>query len=33
MQEGHQLLIGDPVPVMNSKEVEEVYLGVEDEDE
>ena len=33
MQEGHELLIGDPVPVMNSKEVEEVYLGVEDEDE
>lgn len=33
MTEGHELLIGDPVPVMNSKEVEEVYLGVEDEDE
>jgi len=33
MAEGHQLLIGKPVPVMNSKEVEEVYLGVEEEDE
>lgn len=33
MAEGHELLIGDPVPVMNSKEVEEVYLGVEEEDE
>ncbi|MCF0143241.1 MAG: ATP-binding cassette domain-containing protein [Parasporobacterium sp.] len=33
MADGHELLIGDPVPVMNSKEVEEVYLGVEEEDE
>ena len=33
MAEGHELLIGDPLPVMNSKVVEEVYLGVEDEDE
>ena len=33
MAEGHQLLIGDPRPVMESKEVEEVYLGVEEEDE
>lgn len=33
MAEGHQLLIGDPRPVMESKQVEEVYLGVEEEDE
>jgi len=33
MSDGHQLLIGDPRPVMESKEVEEVYLGVEEEDE
>ncbi len=31
--EGHQLLTGDPLMVMNSKVVEEVYLGVEEEDE
>jgi len=34
MSTGTQLLIGDPAEVMNSKQVEEVYLGVEeDEDE
>ena len=34
MSDGHQLLIGDPRPVMESKEVEEVYLGAaEEEDE
>ncbi len=33
MSEGHELLIGEPRPVMDSKEVEEVYLGVEEEDE
>ncbi len=33
MSEGHELLIGEPRPVMESKEVEEVYLGVEEEDE
>jgi branched-chain amino acid transport system ATP-binding protein len=33
MSDGHQLLIGDPRPVMDSKEVEAVYLGVEEEDE
>lgn len=33
MSDGHQLLIGNPLDVMNSKEVEEVYLGVEEEDE
>ena len=33
MSDGHELLIGDPRPVMDSKVVEEVYLGVEDEDE
>lgn len=32
MAEGHQLLIGEPRPVMESKEVEAVYLGVEEED-
>ena len=32
MAEGHELLIGEPRSVMNSKEVEEVYLGVEEED-
>lgn len=32
MSEGHQLLIGDPLEVMNSKLVEEVYLGVEDDE-
>lgn len=33
MSDGHELLIGNPLDVMNSKEVEEVYLGVEEEDE
>ena len=33
MSDGHELLIGEPRPVMESKEVEEVYLGVEEEDE
>ncbi|MCF0229638.1 MAG: ATP-binding cassette domain-containing protein [Parasporobacterium sp.] len=33
MAQGHELLIGDPRPVMESKVVEEVYLGVEEEDE
>jgi branched-chain amino acid transport system ATP-binding protein len=32
MSDGHELLIGDPLEVMNSKEVEEVYLGAEEED-
>ncbi len=32
MSDGHELLIGEPRPVMGSKQVEEVYLGVEDED-
>lgn len=31
MSDGHELLIGDPLEVMNSKQVEEVYLGVEEE--
>lgn len=33
METGHELIIGDPREVMYSKEVEEVYLGVEDLDE
>ena len=33
MSDGHELLIGEPRPVMESKKVEEVYLGVEEEDE
>ena len=33
MSDGHELLIGEPRSVMNSKIVEEVYLGVEEEDE
>ena len=33
MSDGHELLIGEPLAVMNSKEVEEVYLGVEDDEE
>lgn len=33
METGHELIIGEPRSVMNSKQVEEVYLGVEDEDE
>lgn len=33
MSDGHELLVGNPLDVMNSKEVEEVYLGVEEEDE
>ena len=32
MAEGHNLLIGEPREVMNSKLVEEVYLGVEDDE-
>jgi branched-chain amino acid transport system ATP-binding protein len=32
MSDGHEIIIGEPVPVMNSKEVEEVYLGTEEED-
>jgi branched-chain amino acid transport system ATP-binding protein len=31
MSTGTQLLVGEPAAVMDSKEVEEVYLGVEDE--
>ena len=33
MAEGHNLMVGEPLEVMNSKLVEEVYLGVEDDDE
>ncbi len=33
MAEGHNLIYGNPLEVMNSKEVEEVYLGAEEEDE
>lgn len=33
MAQGHELLIGLPRPVMESKEVEAVYLGTEEEDE
>jgi branched-chain amino acid transport system ATP-binding protein len=33
MSDGHELLIGDPLTVMNSKEVEEVYLGAEEDAE
>jgi branched-chain amino acid transport system ATP-binding protein len=33
METGHELIIGEPRSVMNSKEVEAVYLGVEEEDE
>jgi len=33
MSLGTQLLIGDPQKVMDSRQVEEVYLGVEDDDE
>lgn len=32
MSDGTQALIGDPLEVMNSKLVEEVYLGVEDDE-
>ena len=32
MAEGHKLLVGDPLEVMNSKLVEEVYLGVEEDE-
>ena len=32
MAEGHNLLVGNPVEVMNSKLVEEVYLGVEEDE-
>lgn len=32
MAEGHDLLVGEPVSVMNSKEVEEVYLGVAEDE-
>lgn len=31
MSDGHQLLIGEPRSVMDSKQVEEIYLGVEDD--
>lgn len=33
MSDGHELIIGEPRPVMFSKEVEEVYLGAEEEDD
>lgn len=33
METGHELIIGEPRSVMSSKEVEAVYLGVEEEDE
>ncbi|MDR0876349.1 MAG: ATP-binding cassette domain-containing protein [Clostridiales Family XIII bacterium] len=32
ISEGHELLIGDPRAVMDSREVEEVYLGASDEE-
>ena len=32
MSEGHNLLVGEPLEVMNSKLVEEVYLGVEEDE-
>lgn len=32
MSEGHNLLVGKPIEVMNSKLVEDVYLGVEDDE-
>lgn len=32
MSEGHNLLVGNPLEVMNSKLVEDVYLGVEDDE-
>ena len=32
MAEGHNLLVGNPLEVMNSKLVEEVYLGVEEDE-
>ena len=32
MSDGHELLIGNPLEVMNSKEVEAVYLGSEEEE-
>ena len=32
MAEGHNLLVGEPREVMNSKLVEEVYLGVEEDE-
>ena len=33
METGHELIIGDPREVMNSPEVEAVYLGTEEDDE
>lgn len=33
METGHELIIGEPRSVMNSKEVEAVYLGTEEDDE
>ena len=33
MSEGTKLLVGNPVEVMGSKQVEEVYLGVEDDED
>lgn len=32
MTQGHQLLVGEPRTVMGSKQVEEVYLGVEEDE-
>ena len=32
MSEGHNLLVGEPLEVMNSKLVEEFYLGVEEDE-
>lgn len=32
MTQGHQLLVGEPRMVMGSKQVEEVYLGVEEDE-
>ncbi len=32
MSEGHNLLVGEPLEVINSKLVEEVYLGVEEDE-
>ena len=33
MSDGRVLLAGNPLDVMNSREVEEIYLGVEDDDQ
>jgi len=33
MAQGHNLIVGNPLEVMNSKLVEEVYLGGAEDDE